>query len=116
MGVFEDGDVAQLGEHRLCKAGVRGSSPLVSTRRPASAGFFYAPSLTGGASQLPKENTLDTSSRCKQLHFQIDPMRSLTPFACRYLFLVFLSSRPLSIRYRTRICARLSIVNDWLSS
>ena len=24
------GDVAQLGEHRLCKAGVRGSSPLVS--------------------------------------------------------------------------------------
>ena len=25
------GDVAQLGEHRLCKAGVRGSSPLVST-------------------------------------------------------------------------------------
>ena len=25
------GDVAQLGEHCLCKAGVRGSSPLVST-------------------------------------------------------------------------------------
>ena len=55
MGVFEDGDVAQLGEHRLCKAGVRGSSPLVSTR-PASAGFFYAPSLTGEAPQLLKES------------------------------------------------------------
>ena len=27
------GDVAQLAEHRLCKAGVRGSSPLVSTHR-----------------------------------------------------------------------------------
>ena len=25
------GDVAQLAEHRLCKAGVRGSIPLVST-------------------------------------------------------------------------------------
>ena len=25
------GDVAQLGEHRLCKAGARGSSPLIST-------------------------------------------------------------------------------------
>ena len=27
----ETGDVAQLGEHRPCTAGVRGSSPLVST-------------------------------------------------------------------------------------
>ncbi len=27
----QPGDVAQLGEHRLCKAGVRGSSPLIST-------------------------------------------------------------------------------------
>ena len=26
------GDVAQLAEHRLCKAGVEGSSPFVSTR------------------------------------------------------------------------------------
>ena len=25
------GDVAQLGEHLLCKEGVRGSSPLIST-------------------------------------------------------------------------------------
>jgi hypothetical protein len=32
------GDVAQLGEHRLCKAGVEGSIPFVSIfpkRRPA---------------------------------------------------------------------------------
>ena len=27
---LQPGDVAQLGEHRLCKAGVRGSSPLIS--------------------------------------------------------------------------------------
>lgn len=34
-----------MGEHRLCKAGVRGSSPLVSTdlSLPFSEGFFYAP-------------------------------------------------------------------------
>ena len=44
------GDVAQLAEHRLCKAGVRGSSPLVSTspgatrtaRRQVSGGPFAA--------------------------------------------------------------------------
>ena len=29
--VLPHGDVAQLAEHRLCKAGVRGSIPLVST-------------------------------------------------------------------------------------
>ncbi len=29
--IFRLGDVAQLGEHRLCKPGVGGSSPLVST-------------------------------------------------------------------------------------
>ncbi len=28
-----DGDVAQLGEHRVCNARVRGSSPLISTRK-----------------------------------------------------------------------------------
>ena len=28
---FPPGDVAQLGEHRLCKPGVEGSSPFVST-------------------------------------------------------------------------------------
>jgi hypothetical protein len=26
------GDIAQLGEHRLCKAGVAGSSPVISTK------------------------------------------------------------------------------------
>jgi hypothetical protein len=40
------GDVAQLGEHCLCKAGVRGSTPLVSTsRKPLSetgSGFLLA--------------------------------------------------------------------------
>ena len=28
-----DGGVAQLGEHLLCKQGVRGSIPLISTKR-----------------------------------------------------------------------------------
>ena len=31
MGHRRRGDVAQLGEHLLCKEGVRGSSPLIST-------------------------------------------------------------------------------------
>src|SRR5689334_1465930 len=31
------GALAQLGEHRLCKAGVKGSSPLRSTRRKRRA-------------------------------------------------------------------------------
>jgi hypothetical protein len=36
-----DGDVAQLVEHLLCKQGVGGSSPLVSTERMAwSAGIL----------------------------------------------------------------------------
>ena len=30
-GRLNSGDVAQLGEHRLCKPGVEGSSPFVST-------------------------------------------------------------------------------------
>jgi hypothetical protein len=30
-GFTANGDVAQLGERRLCKAEVRGSSPLIST-------------------------------------------------------------------------------------
>jgi hypothetical protein len=33
-----DGAVAQLAEHRLCKAGVRGSIPLGSTSTNVSAG------------------------------------------------------------------------------
>ena len=32
------GDVAQLGEHRLCKPGVEGSSPFVSTSEYAGQG------------------------------------------------------------------------------
>ena len=49
------GDVAQLAEHRLCKAGVEGSSPFVSTgitagQRPRSVlvvgGLFARPSTT----------------------------------------------------------------------
>jgi hypothetical protein len=31
MPATRRGDVAQLGEHLLCKEGVRGSSPLIST-------------------------------------------------------------------------------------
>jgi len=31
QGIAGDGDVAQLGERRLCKAEVRGSNPLIST-------------------------------------------------------------------------------------
>ena len=35
-----NGDLAQLVEHRLCKAGVRGSIPLVSTYKlPANFGW-----------------------------------------------------------------------------
>ncbi len=34
------GDVAQLVEHLLCKQGVGGSSPLVSTLKPAGRDFF----------------------------------------------------------------------------
>ena len=33
-GRLNSGDVAQLGEHRLCKPGVVGSSPIVSTGLP----------------------------------------------------------------------------------
>jgi len=36
------GDLAQLVEHLLCKQGVRGSTPLVSTNeKPARNGGFY---------------------------------------------------------------------------
>jgi hypothetical protein len=31
-----EGDVAQMGEHLLCKQGVSGSIPLISTNRPAA--------------------------------------------------------------------------------
>ena len=45
-GVFENGDVAQLGEHRLCKAGVRGSSPLVSIEARFSGPLFLCANLS----------------------------------------------------------------------
>ena len=32
---LKNGGVAQLGEHLLCKQGVRGSIPLISTKRRA---------------------------------------------------------------------------------
>ncbi len=36
----KDGDVAQLGERRLCKAEVTGSSPVISTTgKPERSGF-----------------------------------------------------------------------------
>ena len=41
-GKSDFGDVAQLGEHRVCNAGVVGSSPIISTtvRRGVSGGAF----------------------------------------------------------------------------
>jgi len=41
LGGAGRGDVAQLVEHLLCKQGVGGSSPLVSTRNPRSDGLFW---------------------------------------------------------------------------
>ena len=60
------GDVAQLGEHRLCKAGVRGSSPLVSTR-PAKAGLFLCadhPLLGSGIRALVKKTNTAIPTLC----------------------------------------------------
>ena len=39
------GDVAQLGEHRVCNARVVGSSPIVSTRKQGIGGFKRGLSL-----------------------------------------------------------------------
>lgn len=61
------GDVAQLGEHRLCKAGVAGSIPVVSTRvqtprTPRSAGPKKRQAdLDGGGPE-------DYDANCKSLH------------------------------------------------
>ena len=41
------GDVAQLGEHRLCKPGVGGSSPLVSTGRNSGRWLKSKPIISG---------------------------------------------------------------------
>ena len=35
----QDGGIAQLGEHRLCKPGVVGSIPTASTKKSESSGF-----------------------------------------------------------------------------
>ena len=43
------GDVAQLGEHRPCKAGVVGSSPIVSTSRKPVPGMHLQPVDFGSA-------------------------------------------------------------------
>ena len=52
------GDVAQLAEHCLCKAGVRGSIPLVSTHGRAvlaeSASFAFRVSSGGRAPRPPR--------------------------------------------------------------
>ena len=41
------GDVAQLAEHRLCKAGVRGSIPLVSTHSLVASAGLRSPARVG---------------------------------------------------------------------
>ena len=43
QSVVKHGDLAQLVEHLLCKQGVRGSTPLVSTnnRLPHEGGFIF---------------------------------------------------------------------------
>ena len=39
------GDIAQLGEHLLCKQGVEGSNPFISTNRVASFSAMAYPGL-----------------------------------------------------------------------
>jgi hypothetical protein len=57
------GDVAQLGEHQLCKLGVAGSTPVVSTHLSSirrSAGLlFSAVLLVGDASSKPEARAKD---------------------------------------------------------
>ena len=50
------GDVAQLGEHRLCKPGVAGSTPVVSTWNfPGFPGIFlYSSDFTAPSFALSK--------------------------------------------------------------
>ena len=42
------GDVAQLAEHRLCKAGVEGSSPFVSTHTTADPAGLHTKGAGAG--------------------------------------------------------------------
>ena len=65
-----DGDVAQLGEHLLCKEGVRGSSPLISTNlaltlRRADA-TFHVPldGLARPSARVYNPNVIDPSDHC----------------------------------------------------
>ena len=52
------GDVAQVVEHRLCKAGVRGSSPLVSThQRPRNPWPATLRHFTSRATTAPRGHT-----------------------------------------------------------
>ena len=53
--IGSSGDVAQLGEHRLCKAGVEGSSPFVSSFRKArrNATLRYLPTFGSAARNAP---------------------------------------------------------------
>jgi hypothetical protein len=52
------GDVAQLEEHRVRIAGVRGSSPLISTNRPSSSSRSFLPHDDPGASPAFYRDTL----------------------------------------------------------
>lgn len=52
------GDVAQLGEHRLCKPGVEGSSPFVSTRYLSGPALCGLRALRGGVASLDPRASL----------------------------------------------------------
>ena len=60
------GDVAQLGEHRFCKAGVVGSSPIVSTSTPSRSHalrvWFFRKQPVRWASE-PVESSVYRASR-----------------------------------------------------
>jgi hypothetical protein len=43
VGEIQFGGVAQLGEHLLCKQGVVGSIPIVSTRLASPSGWINQP-------------------------------------------------------------------------
>ena len=67
----QTGDVAQLGEHRPCTAGVRGSSPLVSieTERLHSFVYYFPQGEFDNEIDSEKEMSLDRvplSEICKK--------------------------------------------------
>ena len=57
------GDVAQLGEHRLCKPGVGGSSPLVSTGLTWLGSWAQ---LDGDDSSLSRRGTVEVRHSCSK--------------------------------------------------